>query len=154
MAEQLSPPVAKGGCPQVGTPRRKKSVSIDTSGDGLHPIYKQLAQNCAGSDALKIECILITTLAPVQLIALSQNCDNPGGFLVGSILFWMHPPLRVSPLLGIPSHCIGFASRCVGCLCRWAGNRLSVSGCILSLPDKEKAQNPLFSGSALVLYAI
>nr|DAF60082.1 MAG TPA: hypothetical protein [Siphoviridae sp. ctMCY8] len=26
----------------------------------------------------------------------------PGGFLAGSIHFWMPPPLRMSPLLGMP----------------------------------------------------
>ena len=47
-------------------------------------------------DALKFECIPITTLCPVCLIALSQYCDQPGGTFQGLSRF------GVSPLLGMP----------------------------------------------------
>lgn len=48
----------------------QKSVSIDTSGDGVNlPDCTDLCNR------LKIECVSITTLCLVCLIALSQNCD-------------------------------------------------------------------------------
>ena len=57
----------------------QKSVSIDTSGDGVNlPDCTDLCNRFKIAlvlDALKIECISITTLCPVRLIALSQNCD-------------------------------------------------------------------------------
>lgn len=135
----------------------QKSVSIDTSGDGVNlPDCTDLCNR------LKIECISITPLCPVCLIALSEFCDQPGGFLAASIRFWMHPPVKVSPLLGIRPqryrqmwrHCMGFASGCVGTLCRCVGNRFLGSGNESILPNIKRAQNPLFSGSALVLYAV
>lgn len=54
----------------------QKSVSIDTSGNGVNlPDCTDLCNR------LKIECISITTPCPVCMIALSQFCDQPGGFL-------------------------------------------------------------------------
>ena len=57
----------------------QKSVSIDTSGDGVN--LTDCTDPCNRLkialvlDALKIERNPITTLCPVCLIALSQNCD-------------------------------------------------------------------------------
>lgn len=48
----------------------QKSVSIDTSGNGVN-----LPDCTVLCNRLKIECISITTLCMVCLIALSQNCD-------------------------------------------------------------------------------
>ena len=48
----------------------QKSVSIDTSGNGVN-----LPDCTVLCNRLKIECISITTLCLVCLIALSQNCD-------------------------------------------------------------------------------
>ena len=83
----------------------QKSVSIDTSGDGVNltdctDLCNRL-KIALVLDALKIECISITTPCPVCLIALSQNRDARQ-LPAGSIRFWMHPPLRMSPLLGMP----------------------------------------------------
>ena len=58
----------------------QKSVSIDTSGDGVNlPDCTDLCNR------LKIECISITPLCPVCLIALSEFCDQPGGFLAEDV---------------------------------------------------------------------
>lgn len=130
----------------------QKSVSIDTSGNGVNlPDCTDLCNRLKIERVpmpSKLSVFQITTLCPVCVIALSQNCDAP--------------TCEDVPLLGMcPQryrqmwrHCIGFASGCVGTLCRCVGNRLSGSGNILSLLGKEKAQNPLKQGSALVLYAV
>ena len=60
-------------------PPTQKSVSIDTSGDGVNltdctDLCNRL-KIALVLDALKIERNSITTLCPVCLIALSQNCD-------------------------------------------------------------------------------
>lgn len=70
-------PIHKG-MNQIHTPTQK-SVSIDTSGDGVNltdctDLCNRL-KIALVLDALKIECISITTPCPVCLIALSQNCD-------------------------------------------------------------------------------
>lgn len=57
----------------------QKSVSIDTSGNVVNlPDCTDLCNRLKIAlvlDALKIECISITTLCMVYMIALSQNCD-------------------------------------------------------------------------------
>lgn len=64
----------------------QKSVSIDTSGNGVNlPDCTDLCNR------LKIECISITTLCMVCLIALSQNCDA------------RRLPSCVNPLLDAPT---------------------------------------------------
>ena len=156
-------PIHKG-MNQVHTPTPKR-VSIDTSGKGVNlPDCTDLCNRLKIAlvlDALKIECISITTPCPVCLIALSQNCDArrlPGW--VNSLLD--APTCEDVQLLGMClcryrqmwRHCMGFASGCVGCLCRCVGNRLSGSSNESILPNIKRAQNPLKQGSALVLYAV
>lgn len=65
-------PIHKG-MNQIHSPTQK-SVSIDTSGGGVN--LSDCTDLC---NRLKIERNPITTLCPVCLIALSQNCDKPGG---------------------------------------------------------------------------
>lgn len=90
-------PIHKG-MNQIHTPTQK-SVSIDTSGKGVN--LTDCTDLCNRLKIeLEIECISITPPCPVCLIALSQNCDARR-FPAGSIRFWMHPPLRMSPLLGM-----------------------------------------------------
>lgn len=130
----------------------QKSVSIDTSGNVVNlPDCTDLCNR------FKIERVSIPSkLSVFQLRPFARSAWHyhrivmHSNFLAGSIRFWMHPPVKMSPLLGICPHkyrqmwrhCIGFASGCVG-------NRLLGSGNILSLPDKEKAQGTLKYGSAL-----
>ena len=137
----------------------QKSVSIDTSGNVVNlPDCTDLCNR------FKIERVSMPSkLSVFQLRPFARSAWHyhrivmHSNFLAGSIRFWMHPPVKMSPLLGIcPQryrqmwrHYIGFASRCVGCLCKCVGNRLSGSGNILSLLGKEKAQGTLKYGSAL-----
>ena len=74
-------PIHKG-MNQIHTPTQK-SVSIDTSGKGVNltdctDLCNRL-KIALVLDALKIECISITTPCPVCMIALSQNRDARRG---------------------------------------------------------------------------
>ena len=82
----------------------QKSVSIDTSGNVVNlPDCTDLCNR------LKIERVSMPSkLSVFQLRPFARSAWHyhrivmHSNFLAGSIRFWMHPPVKMSPLLGMP----------------------------------------------------